>query len=157
MVDLGRETVTVRVSFRGGKKAQPKQVEKWVFVHSCRSLAPLLQHVFAHTPVEQSGCFHVALHMMQFFGSSSFWPPNQFFPLSFGKKQKVWWGERSNFLLIACLSLSVLPSFQISRSRVGSVLSLFFSLVPMEKNDIFCLDRNQSLPQTPLKKLNLLN
>lgn len=29
------------------EEAQPKQVEKWGFVPSCRSLAPLLQHVFA--------------------------------------------------------------------------------------------------------------
>lgn len=136
------------------EKGSTQTVEKWDF---CPFLQPHCCSRFLPTPWWSSVCFHVALHVMQFLTSSSFWPPNQFFPLSLGKKQKVWWGERSNFLLIACLSLSVLPSFQISRSRVGNVLSLLFSLVPMEKNDIFCLDRNQSLPQTPLKKLNLLN
>lgn len=156
MVDLGRKTVPVKVSCRDGKKAQPKQVEKWVFVPCCRSLAALLWQGFCPHP---GGAVSVFTWHCTWCSScsSSFWPPNQFFPLSFGKKQKVWWGERSNFLLIACLSLSVLPSFQISRSRVGSVLSLLFSLVLMEKNDIFCLDRNQSLPQTPLKNFNLLN
>lgn len=96
---------------------------------------------------------------MPFFGPSSFCPPNQFFPLSFGKKEEVVKGRRSNFFLIACLSLSALPSFHISQSRAGGgFVSLFlFSLVLMGKNDIFCLDGNQSLPQTPLKKLNLLN
>lgn len=50
-------------------------------------MAPSLPCTFAHTLRTASGVaeFHMALHAMQFFGPSSFCPPNQFFPLSLGK------------------------------------------------------------------------
>lgn len=50
MVDLGRETVIVKASFRGGKKPQPKQVEKWVFCPFLQVFSPIAAACFCPHP-----------------------------------------------------------------------------------------------------------
>lgn len=102
--------------------------------------------------------FHVALHMMQFLVLPLFDLLINFFHFHLGRKERL--GGREKQFPFNCLFVLVYsPTLSdFSKRGWGCFVSLFlFSLVPMGKNDIFCLGRNQLLPQTPLKKLNLLN
>jgi len=88
-VDLGRETLTIKVRFRGGKKVQQKQVEKCGFGPFLHAFGSIAAAWFCPCPGEAELPFHMAPHVRQFFGPYSLCPTNQFFPLSFGKKEKI--------------------------------------------------------------------
>lgn len=103
--------------------------------------------------------FLMVLPVMQLFSPSSFWPPNQFFPLSFGKKKRFCGGGRSNFLLIACLFLSILSPFQFLRAGFG-VFCLFFSHFQWYRWGRMTFSawiETNHFPRPPWKKPNLLN